>query len=83
MLWIAENGSGADDEVYAYDLATGERLEDAEFELDETNRAPRGFWSDGETVWVSDSGQDRLFAYDLESGERLEAARVRAHRAQP
>ena len=72
VLWIAENGSGADDEIYAYDLATGERLEDAEFELDETNRAPRGFWSDGETVWVSDSGQDRLFAYDLESGERLE-----------
>ncbi len=73
VLWIAENGPGADDEIYAYDLATGERLEDAEFELDETNRAPRGFWSDGETVWVSDSGQDRLFAYDLESGERLEA----------
>ena len=72
VLWIAENGDGADDAVYAYDLATGERLEQREFELAETNRAPRGFWSDGETVWVSDSGQDRLFAYDLESGERLE-----------
>ena len=72
VLWIAENGSGADDEVYAYDLKSGERLEQREFELAETNRAPRGFWSDGETVWVSDSGQDRLFAYDLESGERLE-----------
>ena len=73
VLWIAENGSGADDEVYAYDLKSGERLEQREFELAETNRAPRGFWSDGETVWVSDSGQDRLFAYDLESGERIEA----------
>ena len=72
VLWVAENGSGADDEVYAYDLESGERREEREFELAETNRAPRGFWSDGETVWVSDSGQDRIFAYDLESGERLE-----------
>ena len=71
-LFIAENGQGADDEVYAYDLASGERLGEREFELAETNRAPRGFWSDGDTVWVSDSGRDRLFAYDLASGERQE-----------
>ena len=70
-LWILENGDGADDAIYAYDLATGERLEDREFELDERNRAPRGVWSDRSTVWVSDSGQNRLFAHDLESGERL------------
>ena len=71
-LWIAENGEGADDEVYAYDRASGERLSEREFELAETNRAPRGFWSDGETVWVSDSGRERLFAYRLADGERLE-----------
>ena len=70
-LWIAENGQGADDEVYAYDRASGERLSEREFTLTEANRAPRGFWSDGETVWVSDSGRDRLFAYDLATGERL------------
>ena len=71
-LWIAENGQGADDEVYAYDLATGERLSEREFELAETNRAPRGFWSDRSVVWVSDSGRERLFAYRLADGERLE-----------
>ena len=71
-LWIAENGQGADDEVYAYDRASGERLSEREFTLAETNRAPRGFWSDGVTVWVSDSGRERLFAYDLATGERLE-----------
>ena len=70
-LWLAENGDGADDAVYAYDLASGERAEDREFELDARNRAPRGVWSDRETVWVSDSGQDRLFAHDLATGERL------------
>ena len=71
-LWIAQNGDGADDAVYAYDLVSGERVEEREFELDGTNRAPRGVWSgDGTVVWVSDSGQRRLFAHDLESGERL------------
>ena len=71
-LWIAENGQGADDEVYAYDLASGERRGQREFDLADTNRAPRGFWSDGVTVWVSDSGRERLFAYRLAEGERLE-----------
>ena len=71
-FWIAENGDGADDAIYAYDLLTGERLADREFELHESNRAPRGIWSDGETVWVADSGQNRLFAYDLTTGQRLE-----------
>ena len=72
-LWLLENGDGADDAVYAYDLATGERIEGREFQLDERNRAPRGLWSDGQgVVWVSDSGRNKLFAYDLATGERLE-----------
>ena len=76
LLWIAENGDGADDAVYAYDLVTGKRVEDREFELHETNRAPRGLWSNSKTAWVADSGQNRLFAYDLESGERDEEREV-------
>ena len=36
VLWLAENGQGADDEVYAYDLESGERIEEREFELAET-----------------------------------------------
>ena len=71
-LWVADNASGAGDAVYAYDLESGERVEDREFALAATNRAPRGIWSDGTTVWVSDSGRDRLFAYDLATGERDE-----------
>ena len=85
-LWLLDNGSGADDAVYAYDLASGERREDLEFELDDANLAPRGLWSDGSTAWISDSGKDKLFAHDLASGERLPerdialAARNRAAR---
>ncbi len=26
---------------------------------------PRGLWSDGVTMWVSDTGDDRIFAYDM------------------
>ena len=71
-LWVADNADGAGDAVYAYDRASGERLSEREFTLAETNRAPRGFWSDRSVVWVSDSGRERLFAYDLATGERLE-----------
>ena len=70
-LWVLENGDGADDAIYAYDLKTGERAEDREFELDEANRAPRSVWSDRTVLWVSDSGQEKLFAHDLATGERL------------
>ena len=71
-LWLLENGDGAADAIYAYDLASGERVPDREFELDERNRAPRGVWSDRTTIWVSDSGQEKLFAHNLETRERLE-----------
>ena len=46
-------------------------MEDREFALDETNRAPRGVWSDRTVRWVSDSGQEKLFAHDLATGEGL------------
>ena len=71
-LWVADNADGAGDAIYAYDRASGERLSEREFALHETNRAPRGFWSDRSVVWVSDSGRERLFAYRLADGERLE-----------
>ncbi len=61
-LWVLENSTTGSDRVFAYDLETGERLADREFELDRRNRFSHGIWSDGETVWVADSGQDQLFA---------------------
>ncbi len=78
-LWLLHNASGAGDAVYAYDLESGERLEDREFALAERNRSPRGIWSDGTTVWVSDSGQDKLFASVLATGERLEDREFELH----
>ena len=71
-LWVAENGDGAADAIYAYDLESGERVEEREFDLAEANRAPRGLWSDRQVIWVSESGRNRLFTYSLDHGARLE-----------
>ena len=54
---------GRRDTLFAYDLASGERL--TAYELVPANSDPRGIWSDGVTVWVSDHGAKRLFAYRL------------------
>ena len=69
-LWVAQNGNGANDALFAYDPGSRERAEDREFALAETNHAPKGLGSDGVTMWISDSGQNRLFAYVAETGER-------------
>ena len=53
--------------LFAYDLRSGELL--SEYALDSANDDPRGIWSDGVTVWVSDDGAKRLFAYRLPAPE--------------
>ena len=78
-LWLAHNDDGADDAIYAYDLESGERVEEREFELDDTNRAPRGVASDGVTMWIADSDRDTLFAHDLAGGERVAGQDVALH----
>ncbi len=72
VLWVVENSATGADLLFAYDLNTGERLEEHEFELERRNRFSHGIWSDGELVWIADSGQDKLFAYNLATGERDE-----------
>ncbi len=39
--------------------------------LSSINTAPRGLWSDGETLWVADNQDDKLYAYNLADGRRL------------
>ena len=82
-LWVLENAASGPDRLFAYDLDSGERQSEREFELDRRNRFAHGIWSDGETVWIADSGQDQLFAYELASGERLEERDIELHERQP
>ncbi len=42
-----------------------------DFDLVSTNTAPRGIWSNGETIWVADNEDDKLYAYNLADGRRL------------
>ena len=44
-------------------------------ELDGSNEAPTGAWSNGVTLWITDNPNgagDAVYAYDLASGERVE-----------
>ena len=54
------------DALFVYDFETGELV--AEYPFDKLNKSPRGIWSDGVTIWVSDDGAKRLFAYRIEDG---------------
>ena len=42
----------------------------AKITLHTDNSGPRGIWSDGTTMWVSDRGKKKLFAYNLGTGSR-------------
>ena len=72
VLWVLENSATGSDFLFAYNLNTGERIEQHEFELEPRNRFSHGIWSNSEHVWIADSGQDKLFAYQLSTGERAE-----------
>ena len=65
-MYVADSGQ---DRIFAYQLSDGMRAEEREVELAESNRDPRGIWSDGDTLYVLDSVKDALFIYDLETGE--------------
>ena len=70
ILWVADDD---DDNLEAYDLATGAHKEDRDIDLDATNNDPQDIWSDGETMWVVEfSDPAKVFAYDLATGDRKE-----------
>ena len=62
-MWVLDGSRNA---LFAYDLTIGDLL--GEYALASANSDPRGLWSDGTTVWVSDHGAKRLFAYRLPAG---------------
>ena len=73
-IWAIEDSTG-DDFLYAYAMDpetddVGQLAPDKSVTLDSANSDPRGAWSDGEIIWVSDSGDDKLYAYDLSDRAR-------------
>ena len=53
-----------------YDLATGALA--GTWALDWLNRSPAGAWSDGTTLWISNSRRTKIFAYRLPRPEGTE-----------
>ena len=77
-MWVADDGHTG--KLYAYSLGTGLRVESKELNLRGRtaislggggNPAPRGIWSDGETMWVADEYGQMVYAYSMSTGERL------------
>ncbi len=67
-MWVANDGDdNSDDKLYAYDLITKTNIPDKNFNTLSAagNNAPKGMWSDRETLWVADDSDDKLYAYDL------------------
>ena len=71
-LWVAEDDSGADNRIYAYNLSDG--TEDTSKDFDtlvvgadatEQNHDPRGLWSNGQTMFVVDRADDKVYAYRM------------------
>ncbi len=72
-MWVSD---GWDEmiSIYAYDLATGARKGTDDFYAwilgDADNLSPKGLWSDGTTMWVSDLADGKIYAYDLNAKSR-------------
>ena len=49
----------------------------------DANNAPRGLWSDGETLWVADYLDAKLYAYDLADRSRLPARDIETRVGRP
>ena len=57
-----DNGIG---KVHAFNLSSGSRDLDNEFNLLSNHSAPDGVWSDGTTLWIADVYDDKFYAYHM------------------
>ena len=79
-IWVSDD---RDEKLYVYSLATGARDTGKEFYTGVDDRSlpswerlggwnwdPKGLWSDGTTLWVSDPKNNiKIFAYELATSE--------------
>ena len=70
-MWVAYDNhtnyvANDDYKLYAFSLDSGERQSDMDVAISiDPDRLNKGIWSDGTTIWVSDTVLDKLFAYSL------------------
>ena len=67
-MWVVDE-KFRNEKIYAYKLTPGAdfgaRDSDKDIALPSDNSDPTGIWSDGETMWVADSGEEKIFAYQI------------------
>ena len=65
-IWVANDGSGPGSKLFAYKRSDGTHDPDKDFDtlFGAGNVAPRGIWSDGATMYVSDRS-DKVYAYKM------------------
>ena len=66
-IWVANDGTGTGNKIFAYKRSDGTSDSDQDFETlnAASNNKPRGIWSDGTTMFVTDSEDDKVYAYKL------------------
>ena len=71
-FWIANDGSGIGNKLYAYKRSDGSRDTSADFDNLNTagNTDVRGICSDGTTMFVADSDDNKVFAYKMSDTTR-------------
>ena len=71
-IWVANDGSGATDKLYAYNRSDGSR--DSSSDFDNLNGASNnnmdGICSDGTTMFVVDRNDDKVYAYKMSDTTR-------------
>ena len=79
-LWaLGTTGNALEYGIYAFDLVTGERREDLDFTgvYNFGIRSPRGIWSDGSTMYVSDTDKNMVFAFNMPDNTDLSSLTVK------
>ena len=77
-IWVANDGTGATDKLYAYNRSDGSRDSSSDFDNLNTagNNDVRGICSDGTTMFVADSGDDEIYAYRMSDTTRISTREV-------
>ena len=66
-FWVANDGSGSANKLYAYNRSDGSRDSGSDFNTlnAANNRSLRGICSDGTTMFVTDHADDKIYAYRM------------------
>ena len=81
-VWVLEDAGNDFLYAYAMDPEAGQEgllVPYKSITLHSNNADPVGTWSDGDTIWVSDSSDDRLYAYDLSDKTRKAGRELDLH----